>query len=147
MKRTKKLNKPQLSWRTYKMTTPNLWSCKEDQTPELRPPQKLLIKVCMIKGKNGLTTNPAEQSKIIAEYFKETFYKNKQPRAIIPTTRMTISLTANEIRKAIAKMKPNKSPGCDEIPVELIKYAPDKIHEQMAKIYNTWQKLATYQKK
>ena len=101
----------------------------------------------MIKGKNSLTTNPAEQSKIIAEYFKETFYKNKQPRAIIPTTRMTISLTANEIRKAIAKMKPNKSPGCDEIPVELIKYDPDKIHEQMAKIYNTWQKLATYQKK
>ena len=101
----------------------------------------------MIKRKNSLTTNPAEQSKIIAEYFKETFCKNKQPRAIIPTTRMTISLTANEIRKAIAKMKPNKSPGCDEIPVELIKYAPDKIHEQMAKIYNTWQKLATYQKK
>ena len=29
---------------------------------QLRPPQKLLI-----KGKNGLTANPAEQSKIIAE--------------------------------------------------------------------------------
>ena len=38
----------------------------------LRPPQKLLI-----KGINGLTANPAEQSKIIAEYFKEAFYKNK----------------------------------------------------------------------
>ena len=99
------------------------------------------------KRKNGLTTNPTEQSKIIAEYFKETFHKNKQPRAIIPTTRMTISLTVNEIRKAINKMKPNKTPGCDEIPVELIKYAPDKIHEQMAKIYNTWQKLDTHQKK
>ena len=99
------------------------------------------------KRKNGLTTNPTEQSKIIAEYFKETFHKNKQPRAIIPTTRMTISLTVNEIRKAIDKMKPNKTPGCDEIPVELIKYAPDKIHEQMAKIYNTWQKLDTHQKK
>ena len=99
------------------------------------------------KRKNGLITNPTEQSKIIAEYFKETFHKNKQPRAIIPTTRMTISLTVNEIRKAIDKMKPNKTPGCDEIPVELIKYAPDKIHEQMAKIYNTWQKLDTHQKK
>ena len=33
-------------------------------------------------------------------------------------------------------MKPNESAGCDEIPVELIKYAPDKIHEQIAKIYN-----------
>ena len=49
----------------------------------LRPPQKLLI-----KGKNGLTTNPAEKSKIIAEYFKDTLYKNKQPSTIIPPTRM-----------------------------------------------------------
>ena len=49
---------------------------------------------------------------------------------------MTIPFTANEIRKAIAKMKPNKSPGCDEIPVEFIKYAPDRIHEQIAKIYS-----------
>ena len=49
---------------------------------------------------------------------------------------MALPFTANEIRKAIAKMKPNKSPGCDEIPVELIKYAPDRINEQIAKIYN-----------
>ena len=96
----------------------------------LRPPQKLLI-----KGKNSLTTNPAEQGKITAEYFKETFYKNKQPRTIIPPTQMTILFTANEIRKAIAKMKPNKTPGCEKTPVELIKYAPDRIHEQIAKIY------------
>ena len=33
-------------------------------------------------------------------------------------------------------MKPNKSAGCDEIPIEIVKYAPDKIHEQIAKIYN-----------
>ena len=49
---------------------------------------------------------------------------------------MTIPFTANEIRKAIVQMKPNKSPGCDEIPVELIKYAPARIHEQIIKIYN-----------
>ena len=33
-------------------------------------------------------------------------------------------------------MKRNKSAGCDEIPIEIVKYAPDKIHEQIAKIYN-----------
>ena len=49
---------------------------------------------------------------------------------------MTIPFTANEIRKAIVKMKPSKSPGCDKIPVEFIKYAPDRIHEQIAKIYS-----------
>ena len=47
----------------------------------LRPPQKLLI-----KGKSGQTAKPAEQGKIIAEYFRETFYKNKQPRTIIQPT-------------------------------------------------------------
>ena len=40
-----------------------------EKIKHLRPSQKLLI-----KGKNGLTDNPPEQSKIIAEYFKETFY-------------------------------------------------------------------------
>ena len=58
----------------------------------LRPRQKPLI-----KGKNGLTTNPGEQSKIIVKYFKETLYKNKQPRTIIPPTRMTIPFTVNDI--------------------------------------------------
>ena len=69
----------------------------------LGPRQKLLM-----KGNYALTTNTAEQSKIIAEYFKETFYKNKQQRTIIPPTPMTIPFTANEIRKAISKMKPKK---------------------------------------
>ena len=39
--------------------------------------------------------------------------------------------------KIIAKMKPNKSPGYDEIPVELIKCAPETIYEQLVGIYNT----------
>ena len=34
-------------------------------------------------------------------------------------------------------MKPSKSSGCDEIPIELIKYAPETIHEQAGEIYNT----------
>ena len=95
-----------------KLTTAELENLRNDNTKmyeavkkikHLRPPQKLLI-----KGKSGLTTNPAEQSKIIAEYFKEMFYKNKQPRTIIPPIRMTIPFRANQIRKAISKMKPKK---------------------------------------
>ena len=48
---------------------------------------------------------------------------------------MAILFTANDIRKVLAKMKLIKCPGCGEIWVELIKYAPDRIHEQIAKIY------------
>ena len=95
-----------------KQTTAELENLQNDNTKmyeavkkikHLRPPQKLLI-----KGKNGLTANTAEQSKIIAEYFKEMFYKNRQPRTIIPPARMTMPFTANQIRKAISKMKPKK---------------------------------------
>ena len=84
-----------------KQTTAELENMKNDNTKmheavkkikRLRPPQKLLI-----KRKNSLIVNPAEQSKIIAEYFKETFYKNKQPRKIIPATRLKIPFTTNEI--------------------------------------------------
>ena len=39
----------------------------------LKPSQKLLI-----KEKDELTANPTEQSKIVAEYLKKSFSKNKQ---------------------------------------------------------------------
>lgn len=90
----------------------------------LKPPQPLLV-----KGENGLTANPAEQSKIIAEYFKGIFFKNKEPMDHIPPTHMTKPFTVNEIRKAVTKMKSNKSPGCDELPVELIKYSSEPVYE------------------
>ena len=86
-----------------KQTTAELENMQNDNTKMyeavkkikcLRPPQKLLM-----KGKNGLTANPAEYSKIIAEYFKEMFYKNKRSRTIIPPTRMTIPFTTNEAKQ------------------------------------------------
>ena len=49
---------------------------------------------------------------------------------------MALLFTADEIQKVIAKMKPSKSPGCDEILVELIKYPPENIHQQIAEMYN-----------
>ena len=74
------------------------------------------------------------------------FYKNKQPRTIIPLTRVTMPFTANQIRKAISKRKPKKSPGCYEIPFELIKNAPDRIHEQIGKLYNSMAETGNMQK-
>lgn len=53
---------------------------------------------------------------------------------------MAIRFTADESRIVIAKMKPNKSPGYDEIPVELI--------NTLSKSYtNKLQKYTTPQQK
>ena len=44
--------------------------------------------------------------------------------------------TSDEIQKVVSKMKMNKSPRCDEIPVELIMYVPDCVYESIAEIFN-----------
>lgn len=98
----------------------------------LKPPQKLLI-----KGKDNLIARLTEQSQIVSEYFKKTFCKNKQPIRAMPPTQTAIPFKADKIRKVIAKMKPNKSLGCDEIRAELIKYAPETMLEQITKIHLT----------
>jgi len=39
--------------------------------------------------------------------------------------------TASEISKTVRKMKRNNI-GCDEVPIELIKYALESIHQKIA---------------
>ena len=51
-------------------------------------------------------------------------------------TEMSNPFTSDKIKKAVSNMKMNKSPGCDEMPVELIMYAPDCVYESIAEIFN-----------
>ena len=56
---------------------------------------------------------------------------------------MTIHFTATEIKSAVKHLKNNKSPGNDEIPIELIKFAPDAIHDQIS-TYNILYRLSRH---
>ena len=49
---------------------------------------------------------------------------------------MQTPFTAIEIKKATKKMKPGRSPGCDQVSVELITHAPNSIFERIAEIFN-----------
>ena len=51
---------------------------------KLKPHEHLLI-----KGENGLTADPSEQCEIIAKYFKNVFFKNKEQPLVTPPTPMT----------------------------------------------------------
>ena len=97
----------------------------------MRPKQPLVI-----KSDEGLTTNGETQTKIIAKYFSDIFWKDDKPMPDLRPTVMSNPFTSDEIKKAMSKMKMNKSPGCDEIPVELIMYAPDCVYESIAEIFN-----------
>ena len=90
----------------------------------------------VIKSDEGLTTNGETQTKIIAKYFTDIFWKDAEPMPDLRPTKISNPFTSNEIKKAVSKMKMNKSPGCDEIPVELIMYAPDCVYQSIAEIFN-----------
>ena len=49
---------------------------------------------------------------------------------------MKISFSANKVKDAAYKLKSNRSPGSDNISIELFKSSPDTIHQNIAEIYN-----------
>ena len=49
---------------------------------------------------------------------------------------MSKQFTSSEIRKLVWTLKSNKSPGMDQINVDLIKYSPEVVYEKITAIYN-----------
>ena len=98
---------------------------------QLKPKEKLLIKT-----EKGLTNNPKKQAEIIAKYFKSIFWKNTDKILAISPIPMEIPFSANEVKDAANILKSNRSPGSDNISIELIKNCPDTIHQNIAEIYN-----------
>ena len=96
-------------------------------------PQKPLL----IETKGGLSTSDEkEQANIIAEHFKKIFFKNAETYPKITPVPMSQPFTKEEVNEAVRSMKNGKSPGIDEVNVELIKYATQEIYSKIADIYN-----------
>ena len=53
-----------------------------------------------------------------------------------PPHKMVTPSMADEITKASKKLKNGKSPGPDNVELELIKYAPIELHKEIATIFN-----------
>ena len=88
----------------------------------------------VIKSDEGQTKGKT-QTKIVAKHFSDIFWKDVEPMPDLRPIVMSNPFTSDEIKKAVSKMKMKKSPGCDEIPVELIMYAPDSVYESITEIF------------
>ena len=67
---------------------------------KMRPKQPLVI-----KSDEELTTNCETQTKIIANYFNDIFWKDGEPIPNLRPTVMSNPFTSDEIKKALSKMK------------------------------------------
>ena len=99
-----------------------------------KPKIPLLIKT----ETGGFTINEKEQAEIITAHFKKQFSKNTQVLNKIhsQSTAMNQPFTAEEIKSAIRSLRNNRSAGDDQIKAEMLKSAPDILHELLADIYN-----------
>ena len=98
---------------------------------KMRPKQPLVI-----KSDKGLKIDGETQTKIIAKYFNDIFWKDAESMPDLRTTVMSNPFTSVQIKKVVSKMKMNKSPACDEILVELIMCSADCVYESIAEIFN-----------
>ena len=98
---------------------------------KVRPKQPLVI-----KSDKGLKIDGETQTKIIAKYFNDIFWKDAESMPDLRTTVMSNPFTSVQIKKVVSKMKMNKSPACDEILVELIMCSADCVYESIAEIFN-----------
>ncbi len=59
---------------------------------------------------------------------------------------MNVPFTAEEIKKAASKLRSGKSTGCDNLPAELVKAAPEELHQEIANILNIVAETGNYPK-
>ena len=88
---------------------------------------------------NKCKKQPQEIYKIIEKHFKEHFQKinaEEITKFNNSSKKLTNEITTKEVRKAIQKMSNNKAPGKDGPNVELIKYGPEELHEEISTILN-----------
>ena len=94
----------------------------------------------------------SKQAEGAAEYLSERQWGNEHPLSeadVPPTTRRTCrnlvspsfaenDFNIGELKFVIAKMKKNKSPGPDEIPIEFFKWLDDENLNFVLSVINTW---------
>ena len=93
----------------------------------------------VVEDKNKkIAATEEEQVKIVSEYFKKMLAPEGKEGNILefPPHKMVTPFAADEITKAAKKLKNGKSPGPDNVELELIKYAPTELHKEIATIFN-----------
>ena len=105
-----------------------------------KPKSQFLIK----NDKGMLRSDQKEQANIIVNHFKKLFVIDAQNYPPITPPQMHSLFTAIEVTIAVHRMKNNKSPGQDQVNVELIKYAPIRVHQLIVGIYDEAATIGTY---
>ena len=113
---------------------------------ELQNKEKKKAIIVWDKETKEIAGSTEDKILIITEHFKSVLAPTNMEDEIITyqPIEMQIPFTMEEIKKAAKRLKNGKSVGIDNINAELIKYAPDCTHQEMAKMYNLITKTGNF---
>ena len=101
-----------------------------------------LYKISLLNDKAGRNvTEPNAVYNFIREHFKVHFNDPKESKleTFIDNLRpLNTPINKDEVAKSIHKLRNNRAPGYDQIPPELLKYAPTELHDLIAESLNNF---------
>ena len=78
-----------------------------------------------------------QQVKLLTEHFRNIFEKpDQQELKYYPPCENKPPFSEEEIKKAVKRLKNGKSPGIDGMAAEMLKHAPDIVHQTIAEVLN-----------
>ena len=93
--------------------------------------------LCVQDSKGNIAGTQKQQATFITSYSKEMLGpKLDEKTKEYKPSKMNNNFTAEEIKKAVTKMKNGKSTGKDGLVAEFIKYGPSELHQHIAEILN-----------
>ena len=87
---------------------------------------------------NETALNNEKSTEKITEYFTKLFSEEEIKTDLdeIKPIKMKVPFSSEEIRRAIKKLKNNKTPGPDNIPAELFKNCPEELISKIVDLFN-----------
>ena len=106
----------------------------------LRKPKGKSKNIVIHDNEGKIIINEKEKYQAVKAHFQEQLYDEsvkKIEQFIGEPKPLENKITADEVKKAAIRMSNNKATGKDGIPAELLKYGPDTLMEDIARILNS----------
>ena len=94
--------------------------------------------ISVFDSDNQLVGNEEEKACIVRQWFLQHYSSSDTPLEPFtgPPRPLQTPITCEEVKYAAGKLKNGKAVGPDQIPNELLKYAPDRFYEEYASLIN-----------
>ena len=137
-KRLKELETDHANQLAYSINNNDDTKRKFEATRALAAGDKQTEPISVFNAEEQLVGNDEEKAYIVRDWFLQHYTSSDSPLEPFtgPPRPLQTPITCGEVKYAASKLKNGNAVGPDQIPNELLKYAPDRFYEEYAALIN-----------